>query len=409
MTIFVARQPVFDLSSRVAGYELLFRGDAQTTVAAGVDSNTMSARVITNAFLGIGIKELTGGVPAYVNFTRTQLVNGTYELFDRDAVVIELLETVQADDVTVAICRRMVEAGYTLALDDFAYDRSYHPLLQLASIVKVDVLDRPDAELKTLVEQVKPFKVRLLAERVETEAVHARCKAMGFELFQGYFYARPEMMVKEDIESGQMAILRLLNLLRDTNASDDQLDLAFRGDPGLCYKLLRIVNSAATGRSGVESIGHAIRLIGRAALHRWLAVLLAGSFAAQGGTTSELALVALARARLCELMAQSSGNKAAANPMFMTGLFSMMDALMRSPMDRVLSRVEVAPDVRSALLTRTGAQAPSLLLAEAYEKGDFDSANALAGKVGVGPDTVVTLYVEALGWAREQLHTANAA
>ncbi len=409
MTVFVARQPVFDTTSRIAGYELLFRGDGTATAAGGVDSNTMSARVITNAFLGIGIKELTGGVPAYVNFTRSQLVNGTYELFDRDAVVIELLETVQADDVTVAVCRRMVDAGYTLALDDFVYDRSFHPLLELASIVKVDVLDRPDADVQRVLDQVRPFKVRLLAERVETEAVHARCKAMGFELFQGYFYARPEMMTKEDIEAGQMAILRLLNLLRDANATDDQLDLAFRGDPGLCYKLLRIVNSAASGRSGVESIPHAIRLIGRVALHRWLAVILAGSFAARGGATSELAFVALARARLCELMAQAAGNKAASNAMFMTGLFSMMDALMRAPMAMVLSRVAVAPEVRSALLTRTGAQAPALLLAEAYEKGDFDVASSLAGTVGVGADAVVTLYVQAVSWAREQLQTANAA
>jgi EAL and modified HD-GYP domain-containing signal transduction protein len=407
MTIFVARQPIFDLASRVSGYELLYRRDSERTMAEGVDSNTMSARVIANTFLGIGIRELTGGVPGFVNFTREPLLDGTHELLDPQEVVIELLESIQCDVDTLRACRALRTAGFTLALDDFVYDPSFHPLLELASIVKVDVLDREESDIQHLVEQLRPFGVRLLAERVETDTVHERCKAMGFELFQGYFYSRPETMSKEDLEPGQMAILQLLNLLRDTETSDASLDEAFRGDPGLCYKLLRIVNSASMGGRGVESIAHAVRLVGRASLHRWLSVILAGSFASKGGTYSELALAALTRARLCELMAERSSRNLAPNALFMTGLFSMMDALMRAPMDRVLARVAVADDVRSALLTRTGTQAPALLLAEAYEEGDWSRARELAQPVGVDADRVVPLYFEAIFWARQQLQDAT--
>lgn len=403
MSIFVARQPIFDLNEKVIAYELLYRRDAERLEAEGADGNTMSARVITNAFLGIGVREITGGHKAFVNFTREQLLARTWELLAPADVVIELLESVKCDAEALAACEEAHAAGYTIALDDFVYDPSFDPLLALASIVKVDVLGREDAEIEAVVRQLQGFDVRLLAERVETEAVHVRCKALGFQLFQGYFYAKPEMVTKEDLEAGQLAILRVLNLLRDSDVTDAALDAAFRSDPALCYKLLRIVNSASMGGRGVESIQHAVRLVGRTALHKWLAVILAGSFAAMGGTSSELALAALARARLCERMAETSTRKLAPNPLFMTGLFSMMDALMRAPMDRVLARVEVSSDVRSALLTRTGAQAPALMLAEAYEDGDWDLAQALSEQVGVSADELAALYVESVGWARDQL------
>lgn len=403
MSIFVARQPIFDLHERVTAYELLYRRDAERLEAEGVDASTMSARVITNAFLGIGVREITGGVPAFVNFTRDRLLDRTWELLDAREVVVELLESVRCDDETLGACRALRTAGFRLALDDFVYDPTFDPILELAWVVKVDVLGRDDAELRPVVRELKRFDVKLLAERVETEEVHARCKALGFDLFQGYFYARPETLQKEDLEATQITILRLLNLLRDPDVADAQLEEAFRGDPALTYKLLRIVNSAALGGRGIESIPHAVRLVGRGPLHKWLAVLLAGSFAAQGGANTELALTALARARLMELVAERSNRKLPAHPLFMTGLFSLMDALMRAPMDRVLARVEVAPDVKSALLTRTGVQAPALMLAEAYEEGDFDLARALAGQVGIDADEVVRLYVDALGWAREQI------
>jgi EAL and modified HD-GYP domain-containing signal transduction protein len=407
MSIYVARQPIFDTADHVTGYELLYRRNADLVRAEGVDGNTMSSLVIANAFLGMGIREITGDAPGFINFTRDQLLDRTYELLDPTEVVVELLENIECSAETLTACRAMHAAGYVIALDDFVYSDSYIPMLELASIVKIDVLDRDDADLKTLIGQVTPYNVTLLAERVETADVHARCKAMGFELFQGYFYVRPETMVGEDLDSGQLAILRLLNMLRDPDLTDAELDKSFRGNPALCYKLLQIVNSAAIGGRGVESIQHAVRLIGHTALRRWLALVLAASFAANGGTQTELAVIALTRARMCELMAERSSNALASNPLFMTGLLSMMGALMRVPMDKVLARVEVAPDVRNALLTRTGILAPALMLAEAYESGDWDFVRDLASHVEVDAATVPNIYIDALAWAQQQIQ-ANA-
>ena len=333
--------------------------------------------------------------------------NATYELFAPHEVVVELLETVHCDAETLRACRAMCKAGYQFALDDFVYDASFDPLLALASIVKVDVLDREEADIRALLLQLGSFRGRLLAERVENEAMHERCKAMGFQLFQGYFYARPETVAKEDLEAGQLTILRLLTLLRDGETSDAQVEIALRSDAALCYKLLRMVNSASMGGQGVESIKHALRMVGRTALHRWLSIILAGSFVAQGGTNAELGLNALARGRLCEVIARRSSKRLAPDPLFMIGILSMMGALMSVPMERVLALVEVSADVRTALLSRSGPLAHTLLLVEAYDAGNWDVVKRLASQVGVDASAVPGFYFDALTWARGQLAFAS--
>src|SRR5665213_152242 len=156
MSIYVARQPIFDSDDRVFGYELLYRRDADRTLADGIDGNTMSSMVIANAFLGMGIRELTGEARGFINLTRDQLLDRTYELLDPKEVVVELLESIECSPETLAECERMKAAGYKVALDDFVYDDSYKPMLALADIVKVDVLDRADDDIQTLLDHLKP-------------------------------------------------------------------------------------------------------------------------------------------------------------------------------------------------------------------------------------------------------------
>jgi EAL and modified HD-GYP domain-containing signal transduction protein len=244
--------------------------------------------------------------------------------------------------------------------------------------------------------------VRCLAERVETAAVHARCAAMGFELFQGYFYARPEMLAGRSIPLQQANLIRLLNLLRDPETSDARVEEIFRGDLPLTYKLLRIVNSAGTGRSGVDSISHAIRLLGRAVLHRWMALLLVSSFACKSGVRNELVTAAMVRARLCELLAELTGRRREGGALFMAGLFSLLDALLRTPMTDVVERLDLTPELHSALLARQGAYGAVLCLVEAYERGDWDEAARGCAALGVPFGEVAELYAASVEWARER-------
>ena len=400
-SIFVARQPIFELDHGLYGYELLYRRDGEIDRADGVHEH-MSADVIASSLLGIGLSTLSGDRVAFINFGRDQLLSDSWTLFDRDKIVIELLEHVRCDAETIAACERLVKAGYRLALDDYVHADS-SALLPLASIVKIDVLGKSADELRAIRAELAGHQVRLLAERVETAAVRDLCAGLGFDLFQGFLFSRPETVSKRDVSAGQLAVMRLLNLLQDTKTSDADLEAAFETDVALCYKLLRIVNAASVGGRGVKSIAHAIRMIGRQSLHRWLTVMLVASVGQQGSVTHEVALTALTRARLCESVVRVAPAPRNGDSAFIVGLLSLLDVLLDMPMQTVLSRLELSEDIARALLEEGGPYAAPLKLVRAYELGEWEQVRTLAIDSGVADALVADLYLDALTWATDSV------
>jgi EAL and modified HD-GYP domain-containing signal transduction protein len=401
-SVYVARQPIFELGRGLYGYELLYRRDISIDHADGDDGH-MSAEVIANALLGVGLRNISGGRVAFVNFSRGQLLNRSWELFEPDTVVIELLERVECNYETLSACRQMASAGYKIALDDFVADERMHPFIELASIVKIDVLNRPLADLRGVADHLRSSGVRLLAERVETATVRDMCTDLGYELFQGYLFSRPETLSKSDVSASHMAVLQLLNLLQNPATTDSALEAAFQSDVALCYKLLRIVNAAAVGGRSITSIPHAVRLVGREMLHRWLAVLLVSSLGARGDVSHELALTAITRARMCELVTAASVERRHADSAFIVGLLSLLDVLLEVPMPTILRRLQLSDDVKEALLERHGPLGTPLQLVEAYEKANWDAAKGLAHDSAVPDEMVPGLYLDALHWASEQI------
>jgi EAL and modified HD-GYP domain-containing signal transduction protein len=400
-SVHVARQPIFELGRGLYGYELLYRRD-KSTDHADSDHGYMSAETIANALLGVGMPTISGGGVAFVNFSRGQLLNRSWELFAPDTVVVELLESVKCDRDTLSACRGLVAAGYKLALDDYVPDAGMRPLVELASVVKIDVLNRSHSELRAVSNHLRSTGVRLLAERVETATVRNTCTDLGFELFQGYLFSRPETLTKTDVSASHLAIIRLLNLLHDPATSDSALDAAFQSDVALCYKLLRIVNAASVGGRGITSIPHAVRMVGREMLHRWLAVLLVASLGRRGDVSRELALTSITRARMCELVTMSVDRRYA-DSAFIVGLLSLLDVLLEVPMKKILARLELSAEVQCALLERHGPLGTPLQLVEAYEKANWDAAKALATHSAVPDDLVPMLYLHALQWASERI------
>jgi c-di-GMP phosphodiesterase len=401
--IFIARQPIFDHSDTLVGYELLCRSSSARDRADGASQEAMSADVVVKALLSIGLDHLTGNRLAFVNFSREMLAQRTYELLDPQCVVIEVLESTDSDDVAVAACKELRRAQFGVALDDFSYEQRNAGLLPFATIVKIDVLGRSTEDLAAMVERLRPTGVRLLAERVETSAVRDACKELGFTLFQGYFYSRPELVTRRELPVAQVNIIRLMNLVRLPHVTDGEIEHAFGGDVALTYKLLRIVNAAATGGRGVESIQHAVRLLGRDMLYRWLALILLSSLSTENGVEAELVYAAVMRARLCELLAEQAGKRQATAPMFMVGLFSVLDALLKAPMQDILARIDVADEIRTALLRSGGPYVPPLQLVEAYERGQWDTVSQLSSRLGIAAREIPELYIQSLEWAREKL------
>lgn len=408
MEIFVARQPIFDKANQVAGYELLYRNGIRQEVAESSDTelSEMSSTVLVNAFLGIGLHRLTNGKPAFLNCSRMLLLGPTLELLNPSQVVIEILEDVEPDDAVVAACKRLVRSGFRLALDDFVFSERHAPLVELASVIKIDVLAYTREELEALVARLRSSAASLLAEKVETRELHEFCVGLGFDYFQGYFYSRPETLARPDLSVQQLHLLRLLNLLRDLDTSPAALEDAFRSDLSLSYKLLRIANSAAFGNTGIDSIGHAIQLLGREPLYRWLALLLVASVTRRGGLGRELAQLVMVRARLAELLAEATRRPHAAGPLFLVGLFSLLDTILGQPMEEALSQLSLTAPVQAALLRREGPLAPALNLVEAYETARWDDVATCAMQLGLSAETVPQLYIEAVTWARGRLDAA---
>ncbi|HPV76082.1 MAG TPA: HDOD domain-containing protein, partial [Gemmatimonadaceae bacterium] len=208
------------------------------------------------------------------------------------------------------------------------------------------------------------------------------------------------------LSAAQITILRLMNLLRDPNTTDAALEEAFRGDVSLTYKLLRTVNSASMGGRGIESIRHAVRMVGRAELHKWLSLLLVTSVAGRGGTDAELVRLAIQRARFCEMVAMQGRDRRSAEALFMVGLFSLLDAILKVPLHEVLHRIDLADEVRRALLARSGPYAPTLALVEAYERASWPVVAAEAETIGLDTSLLGDLYFESVRWTRDRIEMA---
>jgi c-di-GMP phosphodiesterase len=364
----------------------------------------MCSDTALHSVVSIGLDRLTGGTTAFVNITREHLLGELHKIFDPEAVVLELLESIDGEPAVVDACARAVADGYTLALDDYDGRASLDSLLPLVKIVKVDVLDRDYDALAVQVRSLVARGIQVLAERVETMAVRDRCQAMGCSLFQGYVFSRPETLNGRSISMQQVTMFNIINLLRDPDVGDDALEDAFRTHPALSLALLRIVNSASFGARAVDSINHAIRLIGREALSRWLLVMLVSSVGRSSPVASEAVVQALVRGRFCEVLTTQLGN-GEPSTRFLVGLLSRMDVLLGLPIDQVLERLPVSRDVRDALINGTGPHATILSLAIAYEAGDWTVVDV------VGTDSVSSplgeIYGEATAWASERLRSVG--
>lgn len=395
---FVARQPIFDRNDRIVAYELLFRSGLETSFRCeSVDR--ASSSVIADSLLVHGLDTITGGRRAFVNVTREVLLGDLATLLPREQVVIELLETVKPEPDVVDACLRLKRAGYTLALDDFVYGAQYEPLLELADIVKVDFLATLGDARVQLARTLSKRGIEMLAEKVESRADHQHGVDAGYVYFQGYYYARPEIVIGRDIQGSK---LHTLQLLKAVNAPDPDLDALadeIQRDASLCYKLLRYVNSAMLGlRVSVHSIGHAIALLGLAEIRKWVSLLAMASL----GADKPVALVAsaLERARFCELLAEPFGLESCKADLFLLGLFSRMDAILDRPLADVLTELPLDPDVRAALVESCGPLHPPYASVLAYEAGDWGALAHAAGDA-LREMAVADAYREAIAWAVE--------
>lgn len=400
MHLLVARQPVFDAADRLVGYALAHSAQGVPVLAG--EGRRSAGRLMVEAILGIGIQGLVEGRQLFLPADAELLASDAVALLPakRTTLLVSAAELAESPELT-STCERLVGGGYRLALVDVVASHASHPALRLADAVVVDVRRHDGDALLELVQQLRTANVRLIATNVRHRAERDRCARLGFELFLGHRAGRPETVSRRDVAIEHLQAFRLLRLARDPDTSDHELEAMLRRDVALSYKLLRMVNSAAVGFREVWSIGHALRLLGRVTLTRWLSLLLLTDVA-RDDRAHEVARVATVRARLCELLAKECGVPRAGESLYLVGLLSLVEELLDVPTDQVIALLQLAPDVRDALLHRAEFYGEVLALVEAFEEGDWPTVDALAASVGVEASRVGLRYLEALQWAREQ-------
>jgi c-di-GMP-related signal transduction protein len=376
MQVFVARQPIFDAGREVVAYELLFRNGLANSFG-GTDGTEATRQVMLNAFVLFGLQRLTGGKPAFINFTLEALASDLVELFPPHALAIEVLESVDPGAAAVEQCRHLREKGYTLALDDFTCGSDRGPLIQFADILKVDFRGTTPEQRGELRERFRGSSLRLLAEKVETYEEFREAVEQGFSLFQGYFFAKPEVMTQGDVPGHKGQHLRLLRELHRPGVTLEDLDRLIRQDLALSYRLLRYINSSLFAlRSEVLSVRHALTLLGERDVRRWATLVALSSVA--NDKPSELIETALVRARFCESLCPAIGTgRELAEELFLLGLFSVLDALLDQPMPKALAEVAIPPRVKGALVGMPGEMRRVLDLVLAFEHGDWQEVDAL--------------------------------
>lgn len=387
--VFIGRQPIFDRDHHLVGYEILFRAEdrAQADV---LDAEAATATVVVNALTEIGLERIVGSHLAWINLSRETLLSDVATVLPPAITGFEILEGQRVDDELVAAVRELKALGYRISLDDFEYDPQYEPLLALADVVKLDHLALGDERFAAQVELLRPHRVDLLAEKVETQEAHRFCMALGCDLFQGYFYKRPETLRERRIELTIGSILQVIGALQDTHLQFDELEPLIAHDLPLSLRLLRYINSAFFGlRKHVTSVRQALVLLGMENVRRWATLTVMGSIE---GKTPELTSTALIRARFCELAAEAERLDAGA--LFTVGLFSLIDAMLDVALEDVVAELPFPDEMRLALLQHAGPMGRVLDAAMALEAGYFGDARTLVANAG-------ELYMRSLLWAQE--------
>jgi len=393
---YLARQPILNRSRELFAYELLFRNGLQNS-CEGIDLELASTSVLDTSFL-IGFEKITAGRRMFINCPRDFLLRDYASLFPPQSVVIEILETIRPDQEVIEACRRLKQAGYTLALDDFVDSPAWAPLVELADIIKIDFQLTDRNEQRDIVSRYAGKKIRMLAEKVETQEEFTAGMQMGYTLFQGYFFCRPEVMRHRALPASKLLYLDLLRAATAPEFNIRELAPKIKHEPSLTYRLLRYLNSAAFGlRAEIRSVAHALSLLGERELRKWIAVVSVSVLA--DGKPDELMTVPLVRGRFCELLAPLAGLADHASDLFLMGLLSVMDAVLDQPLDSILADLPVRQEIKEALLARAGLYWRLLEIAVAHERADWGKVGALLSETEMEEDRVSELYVAAVDWS----------
>ncbi len=399
LDIFIGRQPIFDRKLNVTAYELLFRS-SENNSANVIDGDSATYQLLANAFIEIGLDKIIGRHDAFINATRNFIV-GAYPLpIPIERVVVEVLEDIDADNELVKALTQLSKKGYRIALDDFVYHESLKPLIEIADLIKIDIraLDR-----STITEHVKILRQlgikKLLAEKVETQDEYTFCKKLGFDYFQGYFFAQPKIIKGKKLPTNRLNTIQLITALHTPEIKTEKLIRIISDDAALSFRLLHYLNLVFFNLpKNFINIQEAITDLGPTKIRTWATLIVLVNI---DNKPNELILTALVRAKMCDLLIQKAGQKS--ESAFIVGLFSSLEALLETPIQEVISVIPLFDHVAQAILKKEGVMGEALQCILTYEHADWD----LAKFSNLSPTELTNCYAEAIQWSEETMQAMN--
>ena len=397
--VYVGRQPIYNTNLGVHGYELLFRGGEENAAAMGeLSADGATSTTIINSFLEIGLEKLVGDRLAFINLTEQFFLDEDALPISPKQVVLEILEDIPITIKLIKSVERLKEAGFIIALDDYIYNPSHKPIVSLVDIIKIDLMQLDRKELVQHVKTLKKYKALLLAEKVETMEEFEFCRDLGFDYFQGYFLSRPRIIKSKKMPSNKLAVLNLLSVLNNAKADVEDLEEAISFDVSMSYKMLKLINSPFFGFSNkVDSIKHAIVILGRNQLRSWASMIALSKL---DDRPSEMIQIAMTRGKMCELIAEQANLKSI-ETYFTAGMFSALDILMEREISGLIEPLPLSKELVDALLKREGMMGEAINCALAYEVSKPETAQFAE----LSSNDLFVAHVEAVTWANMVVET----
>jgi EAL and modified HD-GYP domain-containing signal transduction protein len=403
----VARQPIFNREREIWGYELLFRHCREVNKANIIDGDIIDGDMATLKIIADGFVLASTGMPSHlkclINFPQKLLLDDSALALPPNRCVIEVLEVVEPVPEIIEACKRLKEAGYLLALDDFVGQPGYESLLKLADIVKVDVLQLSRDEFIKLARRLKRYSCKMLAEKVEGHRMFELAKHLGFDLFQGFFFSRPEIVSGKKLSAEELTRLQLLKELSSSDFDFARMQAIVEKDVSLTYRLLKYINSASFGLDQkIKSIGRAMVLLGRERLLQWLRVVVMSDMDSTPGGR-EVMLLSAQRGKFLQLLALKGKTRLDPDGMFLLGFLSLLDVLLKQPLEELLSDLPLDEEIKKGILDKKHPCHRWLELARCQERGDWVQVTKLIDVLKLDFSETTLCFARALKWALEIL------
>lgn len=404
--IFVGRQPILDSEGRIYGYELLYRNSEQNSFP-DIDPEQATIQLLVNTFLSIGVDQISGKSKSFINFSGELLVKDIFSRLKPEYVVIEILEDVEITPALLTRIREIKQSGFQLALDDFILQDQFalhNELFELIDYVKVDFLAVDEKGRRVIERFIKQYPhIKMLAEKIETEEQFQIAKKNGYHLFQGYFFAKPDIIKGVEIPANLNLHMQILSKLNETDPDIDEIANLILHDISLTYKLLRFINTMNFDvPKTVTSVKQAVVLIGMRELRKWMRILMLQDISdhSSSGRIKALVSYSMSRAKMCELMAVRTGYPNG-DEHFFVGLFSLLDAIMKRSWNDILPMFPFSDEVAETLVGKKTELTPYLELSIATERFDMRKIDEIGKKFGVSKNEIVAFSNKANKWARQ--------